>query len=353
MKKKQSSRLSTITLTFVFSLLSFKCKTDQASVTIPDDSQLEKVEVQVRETIRRMADSVLTNPNDAQYWADYAMLLDIHDFTAEGLIAYQEAERLDKTNFRWPLFHAISLQSLGDKKNLELYKKSMKIDSGYTPIYSLYGKALYDYGHIDSSIVYFLKAMRKIPCSITALNYLAKTYLIENRFDLANLILIKMKECGSTGKTYYTLLSELERKKGNTTLSLDLATKASEMPVDSDIMYNPIYDQVINMGISSAWYRYRAQKYMDNQAYESAIKEYIELIKIKPLPDDHFNLGLAYNMIGQLTMAENHYRICLSINPHYGDAFEKLAQISIDKSDMKKYYFYLNELGKIKSRTDI
>ena len=229
----------------------------------------------------------------------------------------------------------------------------MKIDSGYTPIYSLYGKALYEYGHIDSSIVYFLKAMRKIPCSTTALNYLAKTYLIENQFDLADSILIKMKECGSTGKTYYTLLSELERKKDNATLSLDLATKASAMPAARDIMYNPIYDQVISMGISSAWYRYRAKKYLDNQVYESAIKEYTELIKIKPLPDDHFNLGLAYNMIGQLTMAENHYRICLSINPHYGDAFEKLAQISRDKGDMKKYYFYLNELGKIKSGAGI
>ena len=104
------------------------------------------------------------------------------------------------------------------------------------------------------------------------------------------------------------------------------------------------------MGISSAWYRYRAQKYLDNQAYESAIKEYTELIKIKPLADDRFNLGLAYNMIGQSLMAENHYRICLSINPYYSDAFEKLAEISKSKGDMKKYYFYLNELGKIKSR---
>ena len=353
MKKEQSSRLLSIFLTFVFSLLFFKCKMDRVPLTIPHDSQLDKVEVQVRETIRRMADSVSTNPDNAQYWADYAMVLDIHDFTSEALNAYQEAERLDKTDFRWPLFHAIALQSLGDKKTLELYKKSMKIDSGYTPIYSLYGKALYEYGHIDSSIVYFLKAMRKIPCSTTALNYLAKTYLIENRFDLADSILIKMKKCGSTGKTYYTLLSELERKKGNATLSLDLATKASDMPAASDIIYNPIYDQVINMGISSAWYRYRAQKYLDNQAYENAIKEYTELIKIKPLPDDHFNLGLAYNMIGQLTMAENHYRICLSINPYYGDAFEKLAQISRDKGDTKKYYFYLNELGKIKSRAGI
>ena len=71
---------------------------------------------------------------------------------------------------------------------------------------------------------------------------------------------------------------------------------------------------------------------------------------IKPLADDHFNLGLAYNMIGQSLMAENHYRICLSINPYYSDAFEKLAEISKSKGDMKKYYFYLNELGKIKSR---
>ena len=349
MEKRQSSRLSSITLTFVFSLLFFRCKMGQAQVIIPDDRQLDKVEVQVRETIRRMADSVFTKPNGAQYWADYAMVLDIHDFTSEALNAYEEAERLDKTDFRWPLFQAIALQSLGDKKNLELYKKSMKIDSGYTPIYSLYGKALYEYGHIDSSTVYFLKAMQKIPCSTTALNYLAKTYLIENRFDLVDSILIKMKECGATGKTYYTLLSELERKKGNTTLSLDLATKASDMPADSDIMYNPIYDQVINMGISSAWYRYRGQKYLDDQAYESAIKEYTELIKIKPLPEDHFNLGLAYNMIGQLIMAENHYSICLSINPHYDDAFEKLAQISRDKGDMKKYYFYLNERRKVKS----
>ena len=350
MDKKQISRFFLIILTFVFSLLSLECRMDKEPLTIPDNSQLDKVELQVRETIIRMADSVFTNPNDSQLWADYAMTLDIHDFTLEALIAYQEAEKLDKTDFRWPLFHAIALQSLGDKKNLELYRKSIKIHNGYTPIYILYGKALYEYGHIDSSTAYFLKAMRKIPCSPTVLNYLAKIYLIENRFELADSILVKMKECGSTGKTYYTLRSDLERKKGNTTLSLDLAKKANDMPVPSNMMYNPIYDKVTNMGISSAWYRYRAQKYLDNQAYESAIKEYTELIKIKPLADDHFNLGLAYNMIGQSIMAENHYRICLSINPYYSDAFEKLAEISKSKGDMKKYYFYLNEFGKIKSR---
>ena len=57
---------------------------DRVPLTIPHDSQLDKVEVQVRETIRRMADSVSTNPDNAQYWADYAMVLDIHDFTSES-----------------------------------------------------------------------------------------------------------------------------------------------------------------------------------------------------------------------------------------------------------------------------
>ena len=60
MKKEQSSRLLSIFLAFVFSLLSFKCKMDRVPLTIPHDSQLDKVEVQVRETIKRMADEIRT-----------------------------------------------------------------------------------------------------------------------------------------------------------------------------------------------------------------------------------------------------------------------------------------------------
>ena len=156
-----------------------------------------------------------------------------------------------------------------------------------------------------------------------------------------------MKECGIIGKTYYTLLSDFSRKKGNAIISADLATKANNMLAPKNIMFNPIYDQVTEMGVSSTWFRYRAQKYFNNQLYGKAIKEYIELLKIKPLLIDHFNLGLAYNKIGQLKMAENHYKICLNINPNYADALEKLAYIFRDKGDLKKYYFYLNEHNKV------
>ena len=346
METKHVSRFSPINL-IIISLFYFKCNINHEPLTIPENNQLDKVEVQVRETIKKMSDLILKNPNDVQRWANYAMTLDVHDFTLEAIIAYQKAESLDENNFRWPFFQAIALQSLGDEKNLELYRKSIKINDGYTPIYNLYGKALYEYGYIDSSTVYFLKAIQKFPCSPTALNHLAKTYLIENQLELADSILIKMKECGRTGKTYYTLLSDLSRKKGNAKLSMDLATKANNMLAPKNIMYNPIYDQVTDMGVSSAWYRYRAQKYFNNQVYEKAIKEYTELIKIKPLPIDHFNLGLAYNKIGQLKMAENHYKICLNMNPNYADALKKLAEIFRDKGDLKKYYFYLNEYGKV------
>lgn len=334
----------------IFLLLIFSCSQEKIFNIIPNESQLLDVEFQVREKIITLSDSLSKYPNDIKLLADYAMTLDAHDFHFEAEKLYSILQQIDYTDFRWPLFHAIILHNLGDKKSLELYKKSMNLNNKYIPTLSLCGQAMYEHGHIDSSIFYFNKAIERQKCSKFELTYLAKIYINSNRFYKADSMLALISECDIVDKTYYSLLSELARKNNNKTLYNKLTLGLIDMPDASDMIYNPIYDQIIEKGLSSTWFRYRAQKHMETQLYELAIKEYTQLIKLKPLSEDYYNLGIAYENIGKLIMAENYFKLCLKNNPVYIQACEQLAKIYKNKGDIKKYIFYNNQIQTIRSK---
>ena len=226
----------------------------------------------------------------------------------------------------------------------------MNLNNKYIPTLSLYGQAMYEHGHIDSSIFYFNKSIERQKCSKFELTYLAKIYINSNRFYKADSMLALISECDIVDKTYYSLLSELARKNNNKTLYNKLTLGLIDMPDASDMIYNPIYDQIIEKGLSSTWFRYRAQKHMEIQLYELAIKEYTQLIKLKPLSEDYYNLGIAYENIGKLIMAENYFKLCLKNNPVYIQACEQLAKIYKNKGDIKKYIFYNNQIQTIRSK---
>ena len=291
----------------IFLLLIFSCSQEKIFNIIPNESQLLDVEFQVREKIITLSDSLSKYPNDIKLLADYAMTLDAHDFHFEAEKLYSILQQIDYTDFRWPLFHAIILHNLGDKKSLELYKKSMNLNNKYIPTLSLYGQAMYEHGHIDSSIFYFNKSIERQKCSKFELTYLAKIYINSNRFYKADSMLALISECDIVDKTYYSLLSELARKNNNKTL------------------YNI-------------------------QLYDLAIKEYTQLIKLKPLSEDYYNLGIAYENIGKLIMAENYFKLCLKNNPVYIQACEQLAKIYKNKGDIKKYILYNNQIQTILSK---
>ena len=105
----------------IFLLLIFSCSQEKIFNIIPNESQLLDVEFQVREKIITLSDSLSKYPNDIKLLADYAMTLDAHDFHFEAEKLYSILQQIDYTDFRWPLFHAIILHNLGDKKSLELF----------------------------------------------------------------------------------------------------------------------------------------------------------------------------------------------------------------------------------------
>ena len=62
--------------------------------------------------------------------------------------------------------------------------------------------------------------------------------------------------------------------------------------------------------------------------YTTAVKEWQECLKHDSLEDNkkcYYNIGLVYQNNNQLALAENEYRLALSLDPNYGPALFNLA----------------------------
>jgi len=338
--------------TFCTLCIAIGCESKMSPSITLDTNQLKMVEFQVIEKLETLAKTTINEPRSEMNWAEYAMTLDIHDFKSKATIAYKQAAIIDPNDFRWPFFCAIIYHDIGDIESLQWYEKCLSIKSDYAPAINMYGKALDEFGDINSSKKVFYKALDIDPCSKMALNHLIKIHFREYNNHTADSLLQVVKNCGKTDRIFYGLMSELYRRKGDMSLSLVFTKEAHSLPKENTIT-NPLYDQVISRGVSSGWYRYRAQRYIKNKLFKLAIKEYKELIRIHSISEDYYNLAFSYEEIGDIQKAEQHYMMCIRSDPNFINAYKNLAGIYKTKGDNEKYLFYHNQFRKIGSKDDI
>lgn len=84
---------------------------NQFSIASPEPPIIELTHLDpfVAQTIEEHRKQVLRSANSAIAWGKLGMVLNVHDFTDEANLCFQEAERLDPLDPRWPYFQAIDL----------------------------------------------------------------------------------------------------------------------------------------------------------------------------------------------------------------------------------------------------
>lgn len=71
--------------------------------------ELNGVDLQVANVIRKARDAVEVQPQSAKAWGKLGMVLFAHDYFAEGLQCLERAERLDGNDVHWPYYQGLIL----------------------------------------------------------------------------------------------------------------------------------------------------------------------------------------------------------------------------------------------------
>jgi tetratricopeptide (TPR) repeat protein len=278
------------------------------------EPDLAGIEVQVIEKLRKLREEVVKNPGSHENWGKYAMNLDVHDFKQEALICYETAADLSGSEFRWPYFAAIIYSEMGSTESLNWFKRSMSIKPDYAPLYFLYGRALYDSGDQEEANKAFQHAIKIDSTFSLAYLGLAKITFYQMDVQSSQLYLKKSIKFNPQNGEAYGLLAQVYKQLGdskNANKALEMKEKLPKVTSVPD----SIYGDLIEEGVSAAWYQERGQSYMRKGLYEKAILEYQSVLKLRPDAEDHNNLGLSYQKIGEYDKSIQHLRQSIALNP--------------------------------------
>jgi tetratricopeptide (TPR) repeat protein len=79
------------------------------AAALPPTVDLSHAEPDVAAAVQSALDSVNSEPRSAAAWGKLGMVLRAHDFEAESVAAFHEAERLDPADPRWPYLQGLTL----------------------------------------------------------------------------------------------------------------------------------------------------------------------------------------------------------------------------------------------------
>lgn len=287
---------------------------------------LTSVDSRVVEKIRALRREVERNPNVAQLWGNLAMTLHIHDFKLEALPCYKQAIKLDPEEFRWPYYCTIIFSELGAQEAFEWFERSSSLKPDYAPLYLMYGQALFNAGNLEKSREVFHRALTIDETSSHAYLGLGKIALSQDDLLSSQQYLQKALALNPRHREAHGVLAEVLRRLGEPEKATEELQTAQDLPKITPVA-DPVYEELVDEGISAFWYGERARIYQRKGLTNEAVRELQMALQFAPNPKGYNYLGQLLQQLERFDEAARNYRKAIAMNPNYYMALNNLAQV--------------------------
>lgn len=259
----------------------------------------DAMEPQVAELIDETRDALMNNQQSAEAWGKYGMILDAHLSNESAAICYRRACELAPTEFRWPYLLAITLahDQSTFTKSVEWFKKAARLDSHYAPLFLRMGDLQFRQGLTTKAQTSFQQALKINPESATAHRILGRILILKG--DPAKAVThleqaTKLTPDDST--TYASLVTAYTQLKLYD--RAEQAMQQSKNLTPQSFFDDAIHYEVGQLGISSVACLMRADQFMMEGDYPSAIEEYLIAANARPYDATvHLDLAKTYRLI--------------------------------------------------------
>ena len=298
------------------------------ALEVPDPN-LSVLEPQVASKIGDLRAKVMRQPRSAAAWGALAMNFDVHHLADEALQAYQQANRLDPRDVRWPYFAAVALRSIRALEAVKWFERARKILPDYAPLLVRYGGTLADLGDFDGASRQFHNAIAADPRSAHAYLGLARIAVAKGDVEGSERNIIAALKIAPRYGEVHGLLSGVYRNKQLPT-EARLASLRARQFSKAVPLPDSIFVQLVQEGVSSYWFLRRGKAYTQAGMYEAARKEFQQAVKVRADAETHFHLGLALQYSGQTNIAVQEFRTALEQRPDYPIALRHLGAVLFD-----------------------
>jgi cytochrome c-type biogenesis protein CcmH/NrfG len=174
----------------------------------PPTVELAGADPEVAQAVEEAREAVRKAPRSSQAWGRLGMVLAVHDFHADAVVALGEAERLDPTEARWPYLQGKILEQGHPEQALRKLRRAVEL-SGQQAARVRFAKLLLAQGYLNEAETEFRQAEQADPQDPRALLGLAQVARARNDVNRCLELLPRVLGHPWTRKGAHVLLAEV------------------------------------------------------------------------------------------------------------------------------------------------
>lgn len=287
-------------------------------------------------TLESAAAEVRQSPCSADAWGNLGLLLLAHDYRAESLPCFAEAERLDSAEPRWPYFQGVVLAVRGEP-DAALPKLRQAVDHwpGEPAPRLRLAEALLTVGQLDDAEPLLESVVRGAPAPLAARARLGLAQAAFERDDLSKSLDL-LRECAAspfTRKAAHARMAEICEAQGDRTGADRLAAEAAEGPDDLP-WPDPFTEECKRLQTGLTGLLSRAARLVEQDRAGEAIPLMHDAVR--DYPDSclaWLTLGRARLRLRDFTGAEHAFRNAVRLGPQVVEAYFYLGAALFEQGD--------------------
>jgi tetratricopeptide (TPR) repeat protein len=290
---------------------------------LPD---LAAVDPEVAEAVQEARRLVIQKPSAASAWGRLGMVLRAHDFGPEANRCFQEAERLDPREARWPYVQGLTLVLTEPEEGIRCLERAVERcgDSLSVPQLRL-AEALLEQGRLDEAQSHLEQVLRREPENCRARLGLGRLAILRENWQAG---LDQLEACLAdehARKLAYTLRAEAWARLGQPDRARTEQQRAAELPADQR-WPDPFAEEVLALqrGLGARLIQADALARASRWAEATGLLKQT-LTKYPQSIPAWLRLGEAWRQQGQLDQAEEALQRAVQADPEAAEAWFRLG----------------------------
>lgn len=272
---------------------------DEPAVPEPPNPELTQVDPAVREVISNAQAEVRKSPQSAAAWGRLGMAFHTHIFAGEAMTCFEQAEKLDPNNPRWPYFQGLIHLADDPPAALPKIERAVELsgDSDEAPRLRL-AELYHRLGQHDPAMEQYGRLLVENPTHARVNLGLARLYFEDGNITGSRNRLRLAMEHPATRKSALMLSAELQQRAGDFRAARQDRAAAAELPDEAD-WPDAYVNETAPFRVGAAVRLKLAGQLLDRNRGAEANKMLDELVR------DYPQSALAWTLLGWAQLQQN------------------------------------------------
>lgn len=258
--------------------------------------------LQAAETAQK---AVVSAPDDAETWGNLGNVYLVHGWEAEAARCYQRAANIDPAEFRWFYYLGLSTYKTDAQTAVDSFQKAITLDPDYPPVYVNHAHALRRLGRFKEARQHLLHVIELDPKNPFAELALGELSLAAKQFDEARIHLKRALELNPAQSEAHATMAQVALALGDREAA-NHHSQAARKPSKHAEMDDPLWWEVVKVGVTAKRYAERGTRYMDLGDFKNAATNLAVAASSKPKDAEiWFNYGIVLLSTNRYGKAQN------------------------------------------------